>query len=534
MVQECVYWSLQTKLMSPPIDSRALMMDRTADISRRQAPRVRKMERGTILGFPAIFAGVVVAFVFVLSVRPMAEQDIGWHLRNAQYFFQHGSFVRHDMYSYTTYGAPWINHEWLAEIPFYLAWQKLGDRGLYAVTLLTLEVIFLGVYLLSYRYCRDEKAACLVTVAGVLLGTVSFGPRTLLLGWVLLVAELLILQRYVQQRQSRGSAKTIAGVTIPWFLPPIFLVWVNTHGSWLIGFAVLLAFAAAGCLNIEHDLLRNTVWSRSERRHLALIVGLCFAALFCNPYGWHLVAYPFDLAYRQKLNIANVEEWQSLDFRSLRARILMIICGISLVRQWVRKRAWSPYALMLVGIGLYASLSYTRFLFLAAILVFPLLAEDFKLPRQSSAADGAPGGKALMWVVIVAFCFYIYRFRLEPMQRAGDSINPVKVLSLLSQLPPSARVLNSYDWGGYLELHVPSLPVFIDSRVDIFERSGVFADYLNVVQLKESLTILDKYNIDYVLFQPDTPLIYLLRQSSSWKVDYQDKVTILMRRVRDR
>ena len=92
-------------------------------------------------------------------------------------------------------------------------------------------------------------------------------------------------------------------------------------------------------------------------------------------------------------------------------------------------------------------------------------------------------------------------------------------------------MLNDYLWGGYLEWHQRQIPVFIDSRVDIFEYAGVLRDYLDVTRLKDSLVILDKYSIRYVLFQPQAPLVYLLRHTPGWKVDYEDKSTVLLERV---
>ena len=68
------------------------------------------------------------------------------------------------------------------------------------------------------------------------------------------------------------------------------------------------------------------------------------------------------------------------------------------------------------------------------------------------------------------------------------------------------------------------------ARVDIFEYSGIFADYLDIMGLKNSLQLLRKHNIRYVLFAREKPLTYLLRNSADWKVIYQDKVTVLFER----
>ena len=473
-----------------------------------------------LLSLPVLLGAVVAVCVFIFSATPMVDPDIGWHLRNAQYQLQTWQFLHRDLWAFTTIGAPWINHEWLAELPFYAGWHILGADGLAVVTLLELECIFLGVYLLSYRYARNAMAACLVTVAAVFLGTVSFGPRTLLAGWIALVIELLILQRYEQQR---GRCL--------WALPPLFLLWINAHGSWMIGLSVLSAFCISGCFAMDLGAIQGTAWTKTERRQLATVFGLCVAALFVNPYGWHLVGYPFDLAFRQKLNIANVQEWQSLDFRSLRGRILIGACVLSLLSQLVRRRTWSPFALCLAAIGLYSAFNYSRFLFLAAILVLPLLATDFSKWMRPSSTRPRTLVNAAVLVAMLITGIQVHARRTGKFAAIEEQTFPIKALPYLASFKPVGRVFNDYNWGGYLEWHARSLPIFVDSRVDIFERSGAFADYLNAIQLKDTFAILDKYGIRYVLFRQDAPLIYLLRHSSDWKIDYEDETTILMERV---
>jgi hypothetical protein len=72
--------------------------------------------------------------------------------------------------------------------------------------------------------------------------------------------------------------------------------------------------------------------------------------------------------------------------------------------------------------------------------------------------------------------------------------------------------------------------VFIDSRTDIFEHYGVLADYLRAISLTNTLEVFDKYNIRYVFLPKDDPVIYLLRNTPGWKVNYQDGVAIIMER----
>jgi hypothetical protein len=108
---------------------------------------------------------------------------------------------------------------------------------------------------------------------------------------------------------------------------------------------------------------------------------------------------------------------------------------------------------------------------------------------------------------------------------------PVRALAQLSSLPAGSRILNDYDWGGYLIWNAPQIPVFVDSRVDIFEYSGIFADYLDIIGLKNSLALLRDHDIQYVFFAHEKPLTYLLRNAPGWKLVYEDDVAVLFARV---
>ncbi len=486
-----------------------------------------------VLSFPALLAAIAATSVYLLVPHSMADPDIGWHLRNAQYQLATHSWIHKDMYSFTTPGAPWMDHEWLAEIPFYLGWRALGVRGLFLVTAAALESIFLGVFWLALRHARNPKAALLVTLVAALLATVSAGPRTLLFGWIGLVTELLILDRFLGDRKPGEGLRARppqAYRKARWMLPLLFILWVNTHGSWLIGMVVLLAFLLAGCVRLRLGAIENPAWTGEQLRVLLTATGLSAAGLFLNPYGWRLVAYPFNLAFHQKLNISNVDEWTSLDFHSLRGHVFLVSLTLVFFAQLLRPRRWALYELAFVFLGVYSAFTYCRFLFLASILIFPLIAKDLPGLPAYRPEQNKPWLNACILCILAVMAV---RHFPAPGERDQTSLKsyPETALPYLSTFRPQGNVFNDLLWGGYLEWHTPQVPVLMDSRFDIFEYAGVFKDYLDAFRLKNTLPILDKYKIRYVLFERDAPLVYMLQQTHAWKVDYQDQATILLERA---
>src|SRR5437588_6308458 len=165
-----------------------------------------------------------IQFIFALYRRDLDDPDIWWHMRNAQHLLQSHHFPNADTYSFTVAGHPWINHEWLAEIPYYFAYHTFGLVGLKALYFSLLTTIFLLLLYLCYQGSRNFKASVTACYFGTFLATISFGPRTILFGYVYLVVLLIILEKF----RRRGDAPL-------WAIPPLFCLWINTHGSWSIG-----------------------------------------------------------------------------------------------------------------------------------------------------------------------------------------------------------------------------------------------------------------------------------------------------------
>ncbi len=459
-------------------------------------------------------AVALAACVFVFDSGSIADPDIWWHLRNAEVLLQSHSVVHYDLYSFTAGGSRWINESWLGELPYYFGWQWLGIRGIYLVMLAQIELILLGVFGLACLRSKNVKAAFVASSLAVWLATVSFGPRTLLAGWMCLILELFLLELF---REGRDWL---------WCLVPLFVLWANLHGSWLIGLILFGVYCAAGLVQGTWGRIEASRWNRQQLRKLIFVGALSVAGLFVNPYGYHLVFYPFNFAFQQKLNVGRVEEWASLDFHAVRGKIFFVVLAAIIVSALARKRRWRLDELAFLLISLYAALAYSRFLFLAAIIVTPLLARELDFfPAYDGKAD-KPWLNGILIVAITAGCAWHLPSE-EFLRRDTQQNYPVKALPYLQQLHASGRIFNDYLWGGYLIWNVRDVPVFIDSRVDIFEYNGVFADYLDALDMKNTLAILQKYDIRYVLFRRQSPLAYLLSNTQSWQIAYQDETTII-------
>jgi hypothetical protein len=459
----------------------------------------------------------------------LADPDFLLHLRNAQMLISSHHFPWQDVYSFTVFGHSWIDPEWLAELLYYLGFYMFGERGLFLVMLVAIELIVAGVFLRCCRRSEDVNAAFLATIFFVLTAIVNMGFRTILFGWLCLIAELLLLDAF---RRNRDHL---------WLLVPLFALWINLHGSWLFGIVIYVLFMASGLVGGSWGSIAAVRWLPQQRRKLIAAGAGSIAALFFNPYGWRLVAYPFALMFRQQQMVSSVQEWASLDFHSAIGKICMIVFAGMVVLMLARPRTWQLHEVLFALFAIYAAMTHTRFLFLAGIVVCPLLAVElvgvlfapYDLNRDAGVSRTSAIIAGCNAVIMAAgLVFALLHIPSSSVLRAAEAhYYPVQALPALETSCAQRRVFNDPNWGGYLIWNARDIPVFMDTRIDIFDFDGVFPDALNALRMKDSLAILDRYRIGCVFLKPDAPLVYLLRNTSGWRVQYQDASASLLVRT---
>ena len=497
------------------------LVEATASGTTSVAPSIRKapdVRRRNFFPFPLLWFSLVALEIFPLAGLRIVEQDIWFHLRNAEELLTRHSFLREDLYTFTTAGAPLVNYEWLSELPYYAAFQAWGLRGLLTVYLVLLWLIFAGVYYLALRRGASFGDAALVTMAGVAVGCYSFGPRMLHFGWLCLIILLLVLEHF--ERTGTGL----------WLLPPLFAVWVNLHGSWVFGFVVIGIYIISGLVEGHWNNVAAQRWTPAQLKKLLLVSVASVVALLANPYGYKGAWYPFDLLLRQKAYLDNMGEWKSVDFNTGWGKLAFLMIFAVLGAAWFSRKPWKLRDILLASFAVWASLSHLRFLLFAAIILVPILAPRLRLFPSYDAKKDKPWLNLVITAAIVAMIAGSYPSAAE-LQNRIDKAFPRDALSFMQQRQITGRLFNWYDFGGYIEFHAPAIKTFADGRTDIFVYNGVLDDFIKLNAIETPLALLDKYKIDYVLLPFDMRLTYVLDHSAGWRRIYEDKVAKLYERV---
>lgn len=473
-----------------------------------------------ITSFPGMLAAILVAKVVWTCRDRIADPDLWWHLKNAQYLWTTGHFPNFDSYSFTAAGSPWLNHEWLSELFYYGAYRALGLQGVFLLFTAVLLVIMLTLFQCALKASGEPFAAGIVTVGGGLLAMVGFSPRTQLFGWLCFLGIYVILLRL---RAGRRAPL--------WLVPVLFCVWINCHGSWPLGLAVYAIVVGCGLLQRDVGHLAAAPWSPPQLRRLVLTGLASLAAMTITPFGYRLLAYPFDLLFRQSVGVANVGEWASVDFNDARGHQVLLILALILYLAFAGRNRWRLDEAALTGLVLFCGLTHIRFLLFAGMVLPPLLVGQ--LGRLSSYNPQHERRLINSVFVAGAAAFVFFGYPTESMlQGQNAALFPVDCIQFLKAHPQPGRIFNSFDMGGFLEWNLPQVPVFIDSRSDIFDYKGVLRDYLAITGAIHSQELLDRYAVSYVVYPKDTPLAYLLVSNGRWEGIYEGGQSIILRRQR--
>ena len=256
-------------------------------------------------------------------------------------------------------------------------------------------------------------AAIVLLLAAGIAGTVA-GDRGLDFSLVWLPLELLALTK------ARTDPRWL------FLLPPLCLLWVNTHGSILLGLAVL--GVELGWSLIPERLIGRVGGLRQSPHTGSLALALLgsLIASCITPYGPGLLAYDFGVSRNGQI-AQYISEWSSPNFHSVMT--LLVYCvplAVLVACVWTRR---IPLLEGTLGVLLFVEALQTQRLAVYLLVVAVGLAATLpaRAPWGTTARRWAGGGLVALAIVILAI----------PAVPAGSvaSSQPVAAFDYLSSHP---------------------------------------------------------------------------------------------------
>ncbi len=216
-------------------------------------------------------------FVAGLSLRPMAESDLFFHLKAGQEIRARHHLPGRNLYSFTAPDYPDLDTSWLAEVGAAAVFAHGGFPGVVVAKTLVLLLTFAGAYGVCRRRGAGAVASALALAAAAFVGRERFVERPHLFSLAGAVATLAAIDAMLERRNDARAAARAAA----WFLAAVAL-WANLHaGVFVAPLLVGAAAVAAGAVGRD--------WVGARR--LTLLAAGAALATLATPVGWGLLRY---------------------------------------------------------------------------------------------------------------------------------------------------------------------------------------------------------------------------------------------------
>jgi hypothetical protein len=486
-----------------------------------------------------------------LAQRLLGDATIGWHIRNGEDMLRTHAITRADSFSVTMIGQTWYAWEWFYDLVIAGAHHWMGLNGVVFFTAVIIALTFALTLRLSLRRGADLPAAGLLLALSLGASMIHLFARPHVLSWLFTVIWFQLLDRYEGGDSSEKDRKRV------WYLPALMLLWVNVHGGWVVGFALLGLYLVSNA--IQYFRGRNAEpWRRL--RTLGMVTLISGLASLVNPYGYRLHVHVYRyLSSRWLMN--HIDEFHSPNFHGVAQQCFVAILLITVVTLAV-VRGKPPLARLLVLLfatytALYASRSLPVSSLLFTLIVAPLLTQAVSEAASNSSLSARVRALLLRWhsftgrvrrvelgfgahlwpiAAVIAGLLLIAQPGQPGSRRWMDAHfdsghMPVQASDLIVQREIRDPIFAPDSWGGYLIYRLyPRNRVFVDDRHDLYGEAFL-KDYLKAIRLTPDWDVfLKEKKVNWALMPAESSLANMLEQTSQWDVVYRDGTAVLLER----
>jgi hypothetical protein len=443
-----------------------------------------------------------------------------------------GHIPRFDTYSYSAVGAPWHNHEWLSQVAlaFFYAHLRVFGLKLLKLAVSTILIVALAIGISATGATARVQRLTLILSAVAISTQMQFRPQLFTFMMVSVVMMQLAIEVY------RGRA-------ILWPLMPMFALWANFHGGYIVG---LGAMGIAAAVMFVQGWLGDASRMTSAWR-LALVTIGCAAATIINPFGvglWFGVVHSVgDPLIRQV-----IADWVPLStmllsvWRTSPTELLAYIPQLLIFAAFVAAVAIAPdlgdaallaVATIFIGAAFYAA----RNVAVAVIAVAIPLARhaSLALERRAEGKAGAPADndEPPAWMIaICAIAVVLVGGTFSNRLKTWKPV-PTGAIAFMQQHKLHGNILPQFEWGSYVLWHMgDAFKVYIDPRGELVYTDKQEGDYAKFYYGMDGADkLLEAYPHDYVLMGVRTKGADLVRKDPRWHLLYSDQTAALFGRV---
>jgi hypothetical protein len=461
--------------------------------------------------------------VLAAVIAPLPSVDLAYHLRAGAEILATRAIPTVDTWTFTAAGMPWQDQQWGAQVILAASYQTLGWTGLILVRATLVGVAFGLLFDLCRRRAGSVRIASLLTLAAFGCAAITLGLRPQLFGVALFSATLwLVLRRREEPR-------------LVWIVVPLEIAWVNMHGSFILGPALL-------AIGLVEDLVDR---DRGWRMSAAALVGTLLATVV-NPFGLAAWGYAAGITTNSVIT-SRITEWQPTSIRTPEGALFFLSAGlVAIAAVWAaasgRRVRWTmllwlgPF--LLLGAWAVRGLAWWPFVATATVApLFALAGADARAPAPERADPplmrrlNAAIAVVIVLVAIVALpVFRPQDSKLGAPAGVVGAAPPGLTAALRDRIKPGDRLLAPQPWGSWFEFALPDAQVAVDSRIELIPAAA----WDGVDRIAEGGSGWDQtlrnWGVTLVVAAPDQTDLVTRLEAIGWTVAYRDEDGFLLSR----
>jgi len=504
-----------------------------------------------------MFSIILTGIIVTLTLHPPNDPDMWWHLRVGKMLWQ-GIFPSTDLFSHTMPGYAWVNHEWFTDGIMYVL--TLGGG------LLLLNSFFIAIFLLAFylairlgrlrtvesnpaweKVKKTKYFEAFLLIIGLLAAYPILGTRPQMITLLGFSLCYLILWLFISNKKDYSI-----------WLPLIFLIWVNTHGGYLVGLGLYFLFLVASILQkiLPTKISPTSPQPLPNKKILKLtsLFLLSIAACLLNPYGLRIFTESFSTTLDSYAH-QTIAEWLPVDIWTITGLLVLLYAALVGSTLLITKVKLTIYDYLLLPTFFLLGITSWRHSPLFILITLPLLyAQLTSFPRLTNFFtrdykklfdfDRRKKSRFFFNILLILGVVFFMFARMFDVTLSSISASyfsarhnyPNAALNHLRNNPGDQNLFSLYSWGGYLIWFLPEEKIFIDGRMASWRNSEhhILKEYYDILQkTNESNERLSSFQVDQILYPvgDDDDFLRYMEKSSLWQEVYRDDIAVIFQRT---
>jgi hypothetical protein len=467
-----------------------------------------------------------------------ADPDLWAHVLFGQHFLQTGALMKTDPYSWTASGHAWMNHEVVAEIALGLAHRWLGGTGLLLLKM-AVGLLTFGIALsIATRQMQPSARAVAWAFGALAVVEISFGfaARPQIFSALALAIEFWLLVQIHHGRWQWALA-----------LPPLFVLWINTHGGVLAGIVLLFVAAAATTAQfflkkIGPPAIHSWLDTESSLRVVVTLwisAVVATASMLLNPWGFGLIRWLIGSVLWLR---PEIDEWNAAKLNWDHAAFFLCaaIAAVAFLLSRRPRSLWQIAVTATLGIMALRSVRHTPLFCIAALaFVPPHLADVLQrfrahFRRLENVSEQPVARKILTAIFlfvttgILAATFTLHKERFWTMEVPRRQY-PVSAVRFIREHGLRGNLLAFFDWGEMCIWELPDSLISLDGRLDTSYPPEVIAAHWKFYNAEPAdETALDIGRADFALLPVNLAGASALAKRPGWQAVYFDNLAVVL------